>query len=219
LKENRGIEMFTGLVEEIGIITNIRKIGGGLRISVRGDKVTKDSKIDDSIAINGVCQTVVDINGNVFSVEAVEETLKKTTLNSLRQGSKVNLERAAKLGDRMGGHLVQGHIDCTGKVVSVEKLQTAVNLWVSFPYEFQKYVIAQGSVAIDGISLTVARKSDNMLMVAVIPHTWKVTVLNALYPGDSLNLEFDLIGKYVENMLGNQSNKSSLDKYIDQPDY
>lgn len=211
--------MFTGLIEETGKIANIRKTGGGLIISVACESVTEGSKIDDSIAINGVCQTVVDIKDNLFTVEAVEETLRKTTLGSLRQGSAVNLERAARLGDRMGGHLVQGHIDCTGKAVSIDKLQTAVNLWVSFPYEFQKYVIAQGSIAIDGISLTVARKEGNMLMVAVIPHTWKVTTLSNLHPGDGVNLEFDLIGKYVENMLGKEHKKSPLEKYIDQPDY
>ncbi len=211
--------MFTGLIEETGKIHRIERTGGGRKIFVEADIVTKDTKIDDSIAINGACQTVVYIDNKIFAVDAVEETLKKTTLGNFRNGTIVNLERAAKLGDRMGGHLVQGHTDCTGTVVSIEKLQTAVNMWIRFPYEFQKYVISAGSIAIDGISLTVARKSSDMLMVAVIPHTWQVTTLKNLKSGEKVNLEFDMIGKYVENMIGNNKSEGNLDKYINQPNY
>lgn len=211
--------MFTGLIEEIGQIHRLERLGGGSRIYVQANIVTEDLKIDDSVSINGACQTVVDIKNKIFTVEAVEETLKKTTLGYLRNGNSVNLERAAKLGSRMGGHLVQGHIDCTGSVASIEKLNTAVNLWIKFPYEFQKYVINAGSIAIDGISLTVARKSSDMLMVAVIPHTWKVTALKNLKTSEKVNLEFDLIGKYVENMIKGNNFSGNLEKYIDQPNY
>ena len=215
--------MFTGLVEELGTIRQIRDIGGGKAIKVEGGIVTGDLKVDDSVAINGVCQTAVEVAGSYFTVEAVEETLKKTTLGSLKNGDVVNLERAAKLGDRMGGHLVQGHVDTPGKLVSIEKQQTGILVWIEYPEEFSKYVIKAGSISIDGISLTVADKKQSMLMVSIIPHTWDVTTMKDKKSGDKVNLEFDLIGKYVENMTapfkGEPKRSSYLDQFIDQPGY
>lgn len=210
--------MFTGLIEDVGTIRSIRSLGGGKKFFIESEVITQDCKIDDSVAVNGACQTVVEVEGNIFAVEAVEETLKKTTLNEFRQGYKVNLERAAKLGDRMGGHLVQGHIDCAGTIAAISKLQTGINVWISYPVEYDKYVVPVGSVAINGISLTIAKKESYKLMVSVIPHTWKVTNLNLSKPGDKINLEFDIIGKYVENMV-KKSDTSSLNKYLDQPEY
>jgi riboflavin synthase len=215
-----GIKMFTGLIEEVGEVISSTRIGGGLRIKVRAEKIMDDLKIDDSVAMNGVCQTVVSRTNNSFDVEAVEETLRKTTLGKLRQGEKLNLERAAALGDRMGGHLVQGHVDCVGYILSVKPESTGRLVWVSFPDKFSKYVVAQGSICIHGISLTVAKVESSKFMVSIIPHTWNVTVLKDMKPGSEVNLEFDIIGKYVENMVSPHINtKSALDQYKDQPEW
>ncbi len=210
--------MFTGLIEEIGEISAIRPIGAGKRISVKASKILDDLKIDDSVALNGACQTVVAVSGNQFEVEAVEETLRKSSLGQFRPGMKINLERAARLGDRMGGHLVQGHVDTIGTIANIQKESAGILVWVAYPSEYAKYIIPTGSVTIDGISLTTARVEANRFMVSVIPHTWKLTNLNNIRIGSYVNLEFDVLGKYIEKMLkGNK--RSSLEQYIDQPDY
>ncbi len=217
--------MFTGLVEEQGKIKSIRPDGGGFRISVSSKIVTEEIKIDDSVAINGVCQTVVACSPVSFEVVAVEETLRKTTFRKLRAGDTVNLERALKLNARLGGHIVQGHIDCIGKVYSIQKERTAVNVWISFPQKFAKYLVNSGSICVDGISLTSARVEQDRFMLAIIPHTWENTTFNNLKAGDSVNLEFDILGKYIENMIAEKQNivsenrKSSLDRFIEQPEY
>lgn len=217
--------MFTGLIEEIGEIQSIQRIGGGRRISVRASKIMEDLKIDDSVALNGVCQTVVSLTANTFSVEAVEETLLKTTLGDFKPRKRINLERASRLGDRMGGHLVQGHVDCAGLVVNIEKLSTAYQLWISYPEKFTNYIVAGGSICVEGVSLTSARSEGAKFMVAVIPHTWKMTTLSELKAGEKVNLEFDIIGKYIEKIAlpylsGKTEEKkpSILDMYYDQPD-
>ncbi len=216
--------MFTGLIEEIGEIKSIHRIGDGRRITVKATKIMDDLKIDDSVAINGACQTVVSLTSGSFDVETVEETILKTTLGEFFPGKRVNLERAAKLGDRMGGHLVQGHVDCTGSITLIEKLAAAYQLWIGYPNEFNKYIVAEGSVCIDGISLTTARDETGRFMVSIIPHTWKMTTLSELKTSDKVNLEFDIIGKYIEKislpyLSGSKTEKktSGLDKYIDQP--
>lgn len=214
--------MFTGLIEEIGIIKSIRSIGGGKKITVEAFKILDDLKIDDSVALNGACQTVVAINGNQFDVEAVEETLIKTTLSGFISGKKINLERAAKLGDRMGGHLVQGHVDTVGTVSSIEKLSTGVLIWISFDKQFDKYMVNTGSICIDGVSLTSARVESARFMVSIIPHTFKMTTLSQLSPGDKVNLEFDIIGKYIDKMMNIKQNQDSIsfwDNYKDQPEF
>lgn len=210
--------MFTGLIEEIGTVATVRNIGGGLKIYINSNFIYEDLKVDDSVSVNGACQTVVEINAKQFAVEAIEETLKKTTLKYLKAGNEVNLERAVKLNDRLGGHLVQGHIDCIGRVSMIQKLQTGINVYIHHPVEYSKYIIPVGSVAINGISLTVSKKESSSFMVSIIPHSWEKTTMKNLNIGDEVNLEFDLIGKYVENMLV-KDKKSSLDKYIDQPGY
>ena len=202
--------MFTGLIEEIGTVKAIRPIGRGKRITVTADKIMDDLKVDDSVALNGVCQTVVGLTGNTFDVEAVEETLRKTTLGKLINGQKINLERAAKLGDRMGGHLVQGHVDCTGHVLSIIPESTGKLLWISFPTQLRKYIVPVGSICIDGVSLTVAKVDADKFMVAVIPHTWELTMFKDLKTGSEVNLEFDIIGKYVENMTNPLLNKNEI---------
>lgn len=215
--------MFTGLIEEIGTIKSITPFGRGRRIIVEASKVMQDLKIDDSVAIDGVCQTVVSINHGTFEVEAVEETLRKTTFPDLRAGHKVNLERALRLSDRLGGHLVQGHVDCTGRIESISKESAGIIIRVAFPATYSKYVIPQGSICINGVSLTVARLESISLTVSIIPHTWDNTTLNRLYAGSQVNIEFDLIGKYLENLMQirqktDESKGSVWDEYLDQPD-
>jgi riboflavin synthase len=165
----------------------------------------------------------VAISDDYIEVEAVEETLIKTTLGSFRPGLKVNLERAAKLGDRMGGHLVQGHVDCTGSIISIEKLSTGILIWISFPKEFEKYIVNAGSICVDGASLTAARVEENRFMISIIPHTWSVTTFSQMKPGQQVNLEFDIIGKYVEKIMNFQNKaekkKTFLESFIDQPDF
>lgn len=193
--------MFTGLIEETAVVRAVRPQGNGRRLTIEAALIMDDLKIDDSVAINGCCQTVVARTATTFDVEAIEETLEKTTLGSFTQGQRVNVERAMQLGGRLGGHLVQGHVDCRGTVVSIEELSTSRNIWVEFPERFAHYVIPVGSICIDGISLTVARKNNNRAMVSIIPHTWKTTVIGELRPGSNVNLEFDLVGKYIESIM------------------
>lgn len=212
--------MFTGLIEEIGIIKSISPKGGGKRITVQAKNIMDDLKIDDSVALNGVCQTVVSRTTDTFDVEAVEETIRKTTFNQLTPGKNINLERAAKLGDRMGGHLVQGHVDCVGNVLTIHPESAGKLLWISFPELYRKYIVPVGSVCIDGVSLTVAKVESTKLMVSIIPHTWDVTMFKEMKAGTKVNLEFDVIGKYVENMVDPHLNKklngnSTLESFFD----
>lgn len=217
--------MFTGLIEEIGIIQNVSPIGGGKKIIISAKTVIENLKIDDSVAVNGTCQTVVANNNSNFTVEAIEETLLKTNLGSLRVGQKVNLERAMLPTTRFGGHFVQGHIDCVAKLVKIDKLTTAINLWFEYPEEYSHLVVPTGSITVQGISLTSARVEKNTFMTAIIPHTYANTTFKDLQIGNEVNIEFDVIGKYVANMLNikekhtDNKRKSSLDRFITQPDY
>jgi len=193
--------MFTGLVEEVGIIEASSNIGGGRKLKVKANIVLQNTKIDDSIAINGCCQTVISINKDCFEVIAIEETLRKTTLGTFKRGDKVNLERAIAVGDRLGGHYVQGHIDTVGNVIKVVKESTDWLISVKFPIEFRKYIVNVGSICINGVSLTVAKVEADLFTVAIIPHTFENTTIGKLQNGSKVNLEFDILGKYVENML------------------
>lgn len=193
--------MFTGIVKEVGRVVSAAREGGGVRLTIDAAGVSSRLSVDDSVSVSGVCQTVVAKGASTFSVQAVEETLRKTTLGSLVSGSAVNLELPVALQDLLGGHLVQGHVDCIGTVVSIVKETTNWLVTVEFPAEFAKYVIPVGSIAIDGISLTVARISGNRLIVAIIPHTLERTTIASVRPGSKVNIEFDLIGKYVEKLL------------------
>jgi riboflavin synthase len=193
--------MFTGLIEEVGEIAGVTRSGNSINIKVRAASLFDDLKTDDSVAISGVCQTVTAVEGMYFYVTAVEETLKKTTFKELRNGTKVNLERALRLSDRLGGHIVQGHVDTTGKVRAIKLIEPAYLMTISYPREFGKYIVPVGSICIDGVSLTVAERGADTLTVSVIPHTWKMTTLQWLRVGSAVNLEFDIIGKYVENMM------------------
>lgn len=189
--------MFTGLIEEIGLVKSTASMGGGIRITILAPQVCKGTQIGDSININGACQTVVDLNGDTFSVEAVEETLTKTTLGSFKPKTKVNLERALLPTTRMGGHFVLGHVDTTGKIVAIEELTNSTLIQIAFDNSFSKYIIPVGSIAVDGISLTTAQADSNAFTVSVIPHTYKNTTLALRRVSDWVNLEFDVLGKYI----------------------
>jgi riboflavin synthase len=202
--------MFTGIIEEIGKIEEISKHGRNLKLRIKPSKILNDLKVGDSININGACQTVIETDADTFFVEAVEETLIKTNLGQLKKSDLVNLERALRFSDRLGGHLVTGHIDGVGKIESIVKKDG------SFLYEFElseKYLahlIEKGSVAVDGISLTVVEVKESSFTVAVIPFTLENTSLSTKKVGDSVNIETDLIGKYVERILTTKREKSEI---------
>ena len=193
--------MFTGLIEEKGKLINKIKTGEGLRLVFSAQIVFDDLNIGSSISVNGVCLTVVELKKDSFAVDAIEETLKKTNLGRLNVNDFVNLERPLKADARLGGHFVLGHVDTTGKVEAVKELSNSHFMTISFPESFKNYLIYVGSVAIDGVSMTVAEVSNNSFSVGIIPHTWIETVFSNKNPGDSVNLEFDVLGKYVEKIM------------------
>jgi riboflavin synthase len=193
--------MFTGLVEETGELVNKIKTGEGYRLIFKASKVLDDLKIGSSISVNGCCLTVVKKESSDFSVDVIEETLKKTNLGSLDISGRVNLERPLKTDDRLGGHFVLGHVDTTGVVSEVKELSSSHFMKITFPEQFAKYLIYVGSIAIDGVSMTVAELEDNSFSVGIIPHTWKETIFSDKKPGTTVNLEFDVLGKYVERIM------------------
>lgn len=193
--------MFTGIVEEIGTIVSLTPFGDGLTIEIGAKKVLRGLSVDNSICVNGVCLTVVRKKQRSFVIQAVKETLSKTNLSFLKKGSNVNLERSVTLNDRLGGHLVQGHVDTVGTVTKITALKTSWMYHVSFPKEYRKYLIPVGSITVDGTSLTVARLSRKELQIAIIPFTYEHTVFNKYSVGTKVNLEFDIIGKYLESLV------------------
>jgi riboflavin synthase len=195
--------MFTGIIEELGAVDHLEPRASGSRLRVRAPLVSTGLRAGDSVSVNGVCLTVVDPQASTFDADVAPETLRRSSLGVLRPGSPVNLERALQAGARLGGHIVQGHVDGTGEVVSLEPLGSE-NYWlrVSVPPELDRYFVYKGSVAIDGISLTVAEIEGGVMSVTVIPHTWANTNLRSRRPGDVVNLETDVLAKYVEKMLG-----------------
>ena len=193
--------MFTGLVEEKGTLLDKLPTGDGFQFTIEASKIIDDLEIGSSIAVNGCCLTVVKRNGDSFSVDTIEETLKKTNLGVLKQGDKVNLERPLRADARLGGHFVLGHIDTIGKVEDAKELSNSHWMTISFKEEFKHYLIYVGSVAIDGVSMTVAELKDNTFSVGIIPHTWKETIFADKKIGDTVNLEFDVLGKYVERIM------------------
>jgi riboflavin synthase len=193
--------MFTGIIEEIGRVKTIRFRGDGMRIEIAAKKVLAGLRIDNSISVNGTCLTVVSRAPGSFSLDAVKETLRKTNISGLRSGSKVNLERAVTLHQRLGGHLVQGHVDTAGTVRKRTDLKTSWMYTISFSKRFRKYLIPVGSIAVDGVSLTVARLFADRFDVAIIPFTFEHTIFHEYKAGSKVNLEFDLVGKYIESLL------------------
>ena len=193
--------MFTGIVEEIGKVQNIRKNIKSSVIVIEGNKIFEDIHVGDSIAVNGVCLTVTTFNNNIFEADIMNETLNRSSLGRLKNGSYVNLERAMSANGRFGGHIVSGHIDGTGKIVKIEKDDNAIWYTISVEEKLMKYIVEKGSVAIDGISLTVAKVCTKDFSVSIIPHTVKETILSHKSVGDIVNIENDVIGKYVEKFM------------------
>lgn len=193
--------MFTGLIEEIGIIKKITPIAGGRKFCISGNIIFDDLKIDDSVAVNGVCLTVTDIKAKTFEADAVGETLTKSTLAYIKENTNVNLERALRLSDRLGGHIVQGHVNGIGEVAAVKRRGDNYLLEIIIPSTLEKYVVEEGSVTINGVSLTVADLKGIRIGLSIIPHTWHKTVLNNLGSGDKVNIETDVLAKYIEKLI------------------
>ncbi|MBU3811111.1 MAG: riboflavin synthase [Candidatus Niameybacter stercoravium] len=204
--------MFTGIVEEIGTIESVQKGEKFSVLKIKASKVLEQTQIGDSIATNGVCLTVTHMDEKSFKADVMAETLRKSNLGGLALGERVNLERALSLNSRLGGHIVSGHIDGVGEVVSLVKEDHATWVTIKAPLEILKYVVPKGSITIDGISLTVAYVDEEVFKVSIIPHTKDVTTLLTKKPKDTVNLECDLIGKYVEKLLGftQETSKPSL---------
>lgn len=193
--------MFTGLVEELGRVKQIQSGARSIQIAISARKVLEGVRIGDSIAVNGVCLTVTTFSKDYFAADVMPETMKQSSLGALKANSPVNLERALQLGDRLGGHIVSGHIDGQGKIRSKQTDDNAVIVTIEAPNDVMRYVVKKGSIAIDGISLTVVDCGSDWFSVSLIPHTAKVTVIGYKNPGDLVNLETDILGRYVEKML------------------
>lgn len=193
--------MFTGIIEETGLILGIGRGNSSAGLTVGAAKVLEGIKLGDSIAVNGVCLTVTGFSAGNFTADVMYETLRKTNLGHLRAGDRVNLERALALGDRLGGHFVAGHVDAAGAILSLRERDIATEMWVAVPQELEPYLIPEGSVALDGVSLTIAALKDGALMIGLIPHTKDTTTLGDRKAGDLLNIETDLLGKYVCNLV------------------
>ena len=193
--------MFTGIIEELGKVRDLEQRGENARLVIEAHIVIEDTKHGDSIAVNGVCLTALEIQTDSFAADVSEETLARSTLGSLRPGTPVNLERAVTPATRLGGHIVQGHVDARGRFAGVEDHGESWTVRVAFPKEIARYLVFKGSVTVEGISLTIANLAEDYFEVAIIPKTWEVTNLSHLKAGDGVNLEVDVIGKYVERLL------------------
>lgn len=193
--------MFTGLIEEIGRVTRLERRGEFQRLEVGAELILTDLRLGDSVNIDGACQTVVDLSPYSFAVESIEETLKRTTLGDLQIGDRVNLERALRANDRMGGHMVLGHVDGVGRITAIAPGQESRVLTVELPPGLERYVASKGSIAVDGISLTVVEAGDRHFTVAVIPHTFEQTTLPERRVGSRVNLEVDVVARYLERLL------------------
>jgi len=193
--------MFTGIVEELGEVTGWQDLPDAARLTVRGSTVTTDARHGDSIAVNGVCLTVVECSGGAFTADVMKVTLDRSSLGALAIGSSVNLERAVRLQDRLGGHVVQGHVDGTGEILAVTPDQHWTVVRLTLPGDLDRYVVEKGSVTVDGISLTVADTAPGWLEISLIPTTLALTTLGRKGVGDPVNLEVDITAKYVEKLL------------------
>jgi riboflavin synthase len=204
--------MFTGIIEEVGNIVKIEQRGENRRITIAAENTPQELKPGDSVAVSGVCLTALDIKPKSFCADLAPETWARTSFSRMREGSLVNLELPMKANGRFGGHIVQGHVDGVGKLIELERIADSENWWLrsELPSEIEKYTVFKGSISIEGISLTVANLEQNVCTVAIIPHTVEMTNLGSLKPGDPVNLEADLIAKYVEKMTKRDATASSL---------
>jgi riboflavin synthase len=203
--------MFTGIIEELGVVERLERRGDGAHLRIQCDSVLDDSREGSSIAVNGVCLTAMDVGARSFAADLAPETVRRTNLGDLRAGSRVNLERPLSPSGRLSGHIVQGHVDGTGELLALDELGDN-NRWlqVRIPAELDRYLVYKGSIAIDGISLTIADLQGDVLSVTVIPHTYLNTTLGSRKPGDRLNLECDMLAKHVEKLLGKIEVKPGL---------
>lgn len=208
--------MFTGLIEEVGIIKSVRKNSNYASIEIKAKKVLEGLKIGDSISTNGVCLTVTEFTSETFTVDIMPESIKRSNLKDIKYGSRVNLERAMKLGDRFGGHIVSGHIDGVGLVKSYKNDGNAVWIEVEVGRDIIKYIVFKGSITLDGASVTVAEVEEDSFKVSIIPLTGEETNLLEKKVGDSINVECDLVGKYIENILNPFIEQNSLKTKIDE---
>jgi riboflavin synthase len=204
--------MFTGLIEEVGRVKRIVEAEGKRRLTISSSRLLGELANGNSIAVSGVCLTAVDLAKDSFTADLAAETWTRTSFSRIRVGAQVNLELPLRANDRMGGHIVQGHVDGAGVLVSLERLPGGNDYWLTIkvPRELERYIVFKGSLAIEGISLTVATVESNQVGVAIIPHTYEMTNLKSLQPGDPVNLETDLIAKYVEKMMAGGSAQSPL---------
>ena len=193
--------MFTGIIEELGRVRSLERRGEGVRMRVEARAVSEGTREGDSVAVNGVCLTALEVSADGFSADGSRETLQRSTLGRLRAGSVVNLERAVTPATRLGGHIVQGHVDARGRFLGAEEHGGSWTVRIGYPKEIARYLVFKGSVAVEGISLTVAALAEDHFEVAVIPKTWGLTNLSSLRSGDAVNLEADIIAKYVERIL------------------
>ncbi|MGW4029848.1 riboflavin synthase [Streptomyces sp. NPDC004838] len=200
--------MFTGIVEELGEITAVEDLGDSCRFRLRGPLVTEDAAHGDSIAVNGVCLTVVAAGDGEFTADVMAETLKRSSLGALATGSRVNLERPMAVGDRLGGHIVQGHVDGTGTIIERTPSENWEIVKVSLPPNLSRYVVEKGSITVDGVSLTVVDAGPDYFTISLIPTTLALTTLGIKGPGDPVNLEVDVIAKYVERLLGDRTRET-----------
>jgi riboflavin synthase len=204
--------MFTGIVEEVGRVTRIEQRGENRRITVTADHAPNQLKTGDSVSVSGVCLTALDIKPASFCADLAPETWARTSFSRIHEGAQVNLELPMKADGRFGGHIVQGHVDGVGKLISLDRIADSENWWlhIELPHEVEKYTVYKGSISIEGVSLTVAKLEENRCTIAIIPHTVEQTNLHSLKPGDLVNLEADLIAKYVEKMMKGSSTDGSL---------
>ena len=204
--------MFTGIVEEVGRVTSIEQKGENRRITIEATNAPKELDTGHSVAVSGVCLTALNIKAHTFCADLAPETWARTSFSRIKKGALVNLELPMKADGRFGGHIVQGHVDGVGKLIGLERIADSENWWlhIEIPAEIEKYTVYKGSISIEGISLTVAKLESNRCTIAIIPHTVEMTNLNSLKPGDPVNLEADLIAKYVEKMMHPESAPSTL---------
>jgi len=204
--------MFTGIIEEVGRVARIEQRGENRRINIAAENVSKELKAGDSVAVSGVCLTALDIKPGSFGADLAPETWVRTSFSRIEEGARVNLELPMKADGRFGGHIVQGHVDGVGKLIALERIADSENWWLrlELPSEVEKYTVYKGSLSIEGISLTVAELEGGVCTIAIIPHTVEMTNLNSLKPGDPVNLEADLIAKYVEKMMTGEPAEGTL---------
>ena len=206
--------IFTGLIIEVGQVRSANRRADGAFLVIECKRVLEGTRIGDSISINGVDLTVIEMNENSFSADASLETLKRSTLDGLRAGSRVNLERALAVGERLGGHMVQGHVDGTGELIGVSPEGNAYRMRFRFARQLGRYIAMKGSITVDGISLTVAGLGGDWFEVAIIPHTWRETTLRDLKSGDRVNLEVDVLAKYVERLMQHEEQETPAESRL-----